>query len=383
MRKFLNYILVILYILFFATDKYILPEYFHIIIEDKNILALIAHLNGLLLAGFVFGAVSIFQDKVTPHILEMGKKTKSKLDDIIINFIIDAVNATKIILSLYAGISVLPLNDNFQTLANKFFYISLVIVGTVLGTSLINIVFKKILFKSRRGDKLGLSKQLFPFLNKVLVIFIWVISGITILSSIGYDVTGLIAGAGIGGLAFALAAQKSIANIFGAITIILNKPFGIGDFIALAGLQGTVKDIGITYLTLIDKGGHSIFIPNEQIISNPVENFSIRENRRVDFSIGVTYDTTLDKLKEGVTIIENILEKYVTDEKISSYRVNFDNFGAFSLNINATYFSNELGLNAFLKEKEDINIEVKVAFEKAGIEMAFPTQELIIKNQNT
>jgi len=382
MRKFLNYILIVLYILFLATDKYLLSEVFHIVIDDKNLLLLMRYTHWILLTGFIFWGISIFQNKVTPYLQQMWAKTKNKLDDIIIDFVVNLINATKIILSLYAWVASLPLSVGLRALSNKVFYVSLVIVWIVLWTSLINIFFKKVLLKSKRTDKLWLSKQLFPFLNKVLVIFLWVVGWITIMSNLWYDVTALIAWAGIWWLAFALAAQKSIANIFWAVTIILNKPFWIGDFISIAGLQGTVKDIWITYLTLMDKGWHSIFIPNEQIISNPVENFTKRENRRVDFSIWLIYDTTLEQLKEWVTIIENILEKYVKDEKISSYRVNFDNFGTFSLNVNATYFSNELSLTPFLKEKEEINIEVKVAFEKAWLEMAFPTQELIIKNQS-
>lgn len=382
MRKFLNYILVVLFIMFLALDKYILPQYFNIQLEVTKFAIYVEYLFWIFLAWFIFWLVSIFQDKITPYLTKASAKTKNKIDDIIIDFVVNLINATKIILSLYIWTGALPLSLELKILSSKVFYVSLVIVWIVLGTSLINIFFKQVLLKSKRTDKLGLSKQLYPFLNKVLVIFLWVVWGITIMSNLWYDVTALIAWAGIWWLAFALAAQKSIANIFGAVTIILNKPFGIGDFISIAGLQWTVKDIWITYLTLIDKWGHSIFIPNEQIISNPVENFTKRENRRVDFSIWLIYDTTLEQLKEWVTIIENILEKYVKDEKISSYRVNFDNFGAFSLNVNATYFSNELSLTPFLKEKEEINIEVKVAFEKAWLEMAFPTQELIIKNQS-
>lgn len=173
---------------------------------------------------------------------------------------------------------------------------------------------------------------------------------------------------------FCISCTKSIANIFGAITIIFNKPFWIWDYISIAWLQWTVKDIWITYLTLTDKWGHSIFIPNEQIISNAVENFSLRENRRADFSIWLIYDTTLEQLRLWVSIIENILEKYVQEWTISSYRVNFDNFWSFSLNINATYFSNELELAPFLKQKEEINVEIKETFGKSWLEMAFPTQ---------
>jgi len=107
-------------------------------------------------------------------------------------------------------------------------------------------------------------------------------------------------------------------------------------------------------------------IPNETIISTSIENYSVRTNRRTDFGIGLVYGTSLDKMKEGVQIIENILNKYKEDKSIKSYRVNFDMFGDFSLNISATYFSLlTKDYLAYIKQKEEINLEIKDRFEKA------------------
>ena len=125
-------------------------------------------------------------------------------------------------------------------------------------------------------------------------------------------------------------------------------------------------------------------MPNENIITSSIANFSVRENRRVDFTIGVIYDTTLDKMKQGVDIIYKILEKHTADGTISDdTRVNFETFNAFSLDINVTYFSLVGPLKDFIKLKEEINLEIKESFTDAGIEMAFPTQEMIIKDTST
>ncbi len=201
-----------------------------------------------------------------------------------------------------------------------------------------------------------------------------------ILSNLGINISTLIAGAGLSSLAFAFAAQKSVANIFGAITILLNKPFIIGDFIAVNGVSGTVKDLSLTYITLVELDGHQVMVPNETIISSNVENFSIRESRKSDFSIGLVYGTTLEQMKQGVKIIEEILQSYQEKEQISNYRVHFDTFGDFSLKIKATYFSLITdNYQQFLKQREDINLQIKEQFEQAGLDMAFPTQELIMK----
>jgi len=123
-------------------------------------------------------------------------------------------------------------------------------------------------------------------------------------------------------------------------------------------------------------------IPNEVIISTSVENYSVRQNRRVDFVLWVVYGTSLDKMREWVKIIENILEKYIEDKSIDRYRVNFDMFSAYSLDISVTYFSLvNKEYTDFLKQKEEINLEIKSEFAKAGLSMAFPTQELIMKKE--
>ena len=219
-----------------------------------------------------------------------------------------------------------------------------------------------------------------PFVRKTIIALVWIIGIITIISNLGYDVTALIAGAGVGGIAVALAAQKSIANIFGAITILMNKPFTIGDYVTINGHTGTVKDIGLSYITLIDRQWHNVMIPNENIISTSIENESRRKYRRADFSLGLVYDTTLSQMQKWVKIVEDILEEYVKKWALQSYRVNFEAFGDFSLNINVTYFSGTTVYKEFVKEKEAINLEIKKLFEKAKIEMAFPTTEMIIKN---
>lgn len=149
-----------------------------------------------------------------------------------------------------------------------------------------------------------MSKALLPFVRKTIIALVWIVGAITIVSNLGYNVSALIAGAGVGGIAVALAAQKSVANIFGAITILMNKPFTIGDYVTINGHTGTVKDIGLSYITLIDRAGHNVMLPNENIISSSIENESRRKYRRADFAIGLIYDTTLSGMQKGVRIIE-------------------------------------------------------------------------------
>lgn len=299
----------------------------------------------------------------------------------ITDFIVRFVSITKYIVAFYWFSYFALLPDNIKVWANKWYSIAIIIVFLVFATSFVNKFFSHDLVQQSKLK--ALSRTLLPFVNKIIVIFIWIIWIITIFDNLGYDITALVAWAWIWGLAIAFAAQKSISNIFGAITILLNKPFKIGDFVTVNWINWTIKDIWLSYLTVIDREWHQVMIPNESIISTNVHNFTVRKNRRTEFSIWVIYWTTQVKMKQAVQIIEDILEQYVIEETISSYRVNFDMFWDFSLNINITYFSliND-SYQGYLKQKEVINLEIKKQFKTAKIDMAFPTQELILKKES-
>jgi MscS family membrane protein len=125
---------------------------------------------------------------------------------------------------------------------------------------------------------------------------------------------------------------------------------------------------------------HQVMIPNEAIISNNIENYSVRKNRRVDFNIWLVYTTTIKQMEKWIKIIEDILNSYVELKTVSEFRVNFEQFWDFSLNIIVTYYSLiNSNYNKFLKQKEKINLEIKKQLTQANLEIAFPTQELIIK----
>lgn len=326
------------------------------------------------ISNLIIRLISLVFQKIT-------QKTETELDDLVWNFIVKFLDLIKYIWAIYTFFYLANTPKYIDMIVDKATSVLIIFIFLSLTTSFVNIIFEKeLIFKSKLK---AVSRTLLPFINKIIIVFIWVIWAITIIGNLGYDVSALIAWAWIWGLAVALAAQKSLTNVFGAITILLNKPFKIWDYININGNIGTVKDIWLSYLTITDKMWHQVMIPNETIISTSIENYSVRSNRRTDFSIWVIYGTSQDKMQEWVKIIEDILEKYVEDKTISSYRVNFDMFGDFSLNINATYFSLiNKSYKEYIKQKEEINLSIKSKFEKAWLDMAFPTQELIIKKED-
>lgn len=340
----------------------------------------VSYINWFVWFFLVVNIVSIISNILEKIFIKLFWNNDIDLDDIIWNFIIKFIDVSKYVAAIYMLFYIAITPKYIDKIVDQFSSILLLIIFLTFLTWFVNVIFQKeLILKSKLK---AVSRTLLPFINKIIVIFIWIIWIISILWNLWYDVSALIAWAWIWGLAIALAAQKSITNVFGAITILLNKPFKVWDYININNHIWEVKDIWLSYLTIIDKMWHQVMIPNEVIISTSVENYSERKNRRVDFVLWVVYGTSLDKVKEWVKIIESILKKYDEAKTIDKYRVNFDMFSAYSLDISVTYFSllNKEFID-FLKQKEEINLEIKSEFAKAKLSIAFPTQELIMKKE--
>lgn len=224
-----------------------------------------------------------------------------------------------------------------------------------------------------------LDKIVLPFLSKILRAVIIGLTICVVLDEWGYNVNGFIAGLGIGGLAFALAAQDTLANLFGGLVIIMDKPFSIGDYIKTPNVEGVVEDINFrsTKIRALDKG--LVTEPNSTIAKSTITNWTKRNTRRMSFSIGVTYGTSKEKLQNCIV---NIREMLLQDINVlnEGIIVNFDNFGASSLDIAIICFTNTSDYNRFLQIKEDINFRIMDILEEEGVSMAFPSTSIYFEN---
>ncbi len=189
------------------------------------------------------------------------------------------------------------------------------------------------------------------------------------------EITGLIAGLGIGGLAFALAAQDILANMFGGAAVLTDKPFVVGDRIVAEGQDGIVQKIGLRSTTMETFDGTHIIVPNKKIADSVVENITREKMRRIKFVLGLEYSTSTAKMEKAKIILRDIVKKNKsTDDKSL---IHFVSFGDSSLNIQLIYWISNLDM--ILQAKDEVNFEIKKAFEKAKIEFAFPSQTVYVK----
>ena len=218
-----------------------------------------------------------------------------------------------------------------------------------------------------------LDDQLLPVLSGALKAFILVIVAVLILQNSGYSISGLLAGLGLGGLAVALALQPTLANVFAAITIFVDRPFHIGDGVRVAGVSGSIESIGLRSTRMRTSEGTLVTLPNSTIVNAHVDNLQVRPTRRTNFTIGVTYDTSSEKLKKSVAILRDVMDQHAGTE---TSRAHFKSYGESALILDVAHWCKYLDYSEYLSCMEEINFEIKRRFEDEDIEMAYPTQTL-------
>ena len=185
----------------------------------------------------------------------------------------------------------------------------------------------------------------------------------------------LLAALGIGGLVFALAAQDSVANLFGGFTIFMDKPFKLRDRIKISGYDGTIKEVGIRSTRLVTLEGRTVTLPNKEFTGSPVENVSSEPTRKVVLNLGLTYDTDDKKIEQAMAILQKIVDNNEGIEEPP--KIAFNQFGDFALNILFIYYIKK-GAD-ILGTQTAINLEILKQFNKSKLEFAFPSQTIFTK----
>lgn len=207
---------------------------------------------------------------------------------------------------------------------------------------------------------------------------VWIIGLVMALSNIGVNIGALLGTLGIGGIAFALAAQDTVKNVFGAFTILTDKPFNIGDTIRVDNIEGTVIDVGVRSTKIMDYNKRIITFPNYKVTDASIINISSEPMRRVVLKLGLTYNTTSEKMKEALNILKAIPKRIENvSSKPSDTTAVFTEYTDSALNIMYIYFIEKQG--DILMVTSNVNMEILDSFNKAGIDFAFPTRTIYVE----
>ncbi|MGB4360598.1 MAG: mechanosensitive ion channel domain-containing protein [Rhodoferax sp.] len=326
-----------------------------------------------LLAAAAFMVLLHTTRRLLLHRLErVAQKTETVIDD----FLIDVLSATRILLAaaigLYLGSHFLTLPAAMEKWVDRIFVIALILqLGFWASRGLI--FWLRNHFAQGDEENQGaraMTLSLLSFLGRVVV---WVLVLLSMLDNLGINVTALVASLGIGGIAIALAAQNILGDLFASLTIAIDKPFVIGDFIILGEEMGTVEHVGLKTTRLRSLSGEQIIMSNNDLLQSRIHNYKRMDERRALFAIGVTYDTPAEKLE----LIPKLIEQAVSAQTDARFdRAHFKSFGAFSLDFEAVYYVRKPDYNVFMDVQQAINLQLVRSFAEHGIEFAFPTQTL-------
>lgn len=335
---------------------------------------------GVFVALFLF---LLFVDKILiKFLVRASKKTKNTFDDYVVVFLGNIGWIFYAYISLFVSLRLLTLNS---LVVKSLTFILMLFIGYYTAKGISEIVDK--LVEKKVKDKYETENLENISMIKVLGIFakiaVWVLILLMVLSNLGVEISPLITGLGIGGIAIALALQSVLGDLFSAFVIYFDKPFKEGDFIIVGEDLGVVKNIGIKTTRITALQGQEIVFSNSELTSSRINNYKKMEKRRVAFAFGVTYNTSSTKLKKIKKITSNIMKKAnskfnINDKTIDLDRVHFKSFGNSSLDFEVVYYIPTNDYNQYMDVQEFINLSLVEEFEKEKISFAYPTRTLYI-----
>jgi len=325
---------------------------------------------GLFLAAFVM--IKIFQYFIIRRLKKWAEKTTTTIDDFLLRIINRLILPLAYFGAFYLSINTLNLHPLLTKAINIIGMAILMVYAARAALSILSYGFD--LYFKRRGKDVTSDRSLTGILA-VLRFVIWALAIVVFLDNLGFKISAIIAGLGIGGIAIALAAQAVLGDLFSYFSILFDRPFEVGDFIILDDYLGTIEHIGIKTTRIRSLGGEQVILSNTDLTSSRVRNYKRMGKRRVVFKLGVTYQTSLEQLK----IMPGIIEKVIKDVKDTTFdRAHFFSYGDFSLIFEVVYYVMSRDYNIYMDIQQEINFNIKQKFDAKDIVFAYPTQTLYL-----
>lgn len=275
--------------------------------------------------------------------------------------------------AVYAASYMLELNDTLRKIVNAT-YIFIVIFFIINVISCFIDLFVKNAVSAKETDTR--NYQTIKIIAAIVKVLIWAIAAFVFLDNIGINITSLVAGLGIGGIAVALAAQTILGDLFSCFIIYLDKPFEIGDYITIDNFSGTIEHIGVKTTRIRSLSGEQLVFSNSDLTTSRVRNYKRMEKRRVNFTISVTYETEYDVLVSIPDIIAGIIKKI---DNVQLERSHFSSYGDYGLIFETVYYVLTSDYIQYMNIQQEINLKINYVFRQQKIEFAYPTQVVLLR----
>jgi small-conductance mechanosensitive channel len=320
-------------------------------------------------------AIKIFRTIFLKRLKAWSQKTASTIDDFLIKITKHILVPLAYLGALYGSINSLTLHPLLNKTLNILGVAVLTIAAARFAVLFLGYGFGE--YMRKRGKEESLERSLDGIL-RVAKVIIWGLAIVFFFDNLGFEVSTVIAGLGIGGVAVALAAQAVLKDLFSYFSILFDRPFEIGDFIILDDYLGTIEHVGIKTTRVRSLGGEQLIFSNTDLTSSRLRNYKRMERRRVVFKLGVVYQTSYEKLKNIPDMIKKIIESV---EKTEFDRAHFSSYGDFNLVFEVVYYVLSKDYNEYMDIQQEINLAIKKKFKEEEIEFAYPTQTLFVEKQ--
>lgn len=322
----------------------------------------------------------VFVKIIVKLLLSITKKTKTEIDDMLV---ISFEKPAKVLISglaVYAALLILPLPITVHAFINfllRLFFIIIVFWFLFRAADIVIYLLEKFINKTEKKA----NPALMGLFGKTLKILIVTFEIFILISMFGYDISGIVAGFGLGGLAISLAAKDAAANLLGSITIMIDKTYSIGDWIQTEKVEGIVEEIGFRSTKIRTFSNSVVSVPNSIMSNEPVINWSKMGKRRASFRLNIPLNTPSEKIKQ---LTARIREMLVNDPDIlnDNIVVNFESFGEGTLVILITFFTKTTAYQTYLNVVENANLKILGIFEELGVPIAVPSRRIVMENQH-
>lgn len=328
--------------------------------------------TGLALALFVVS--SVVRALIARRLTRLAGNTHTRIDDVAVAVLEHTRGWALFLLALYVGALSLRLSPDLDRVAESVAAIALLLqIGVWASAAITKTVSDVHARRFEAGDTAGLGAiQMLSLLARIIA---WVVVALLILANVGVNISALIAGLGIGGIAVALALQNVLGDLFASVSIVLDKPFQVGDFLIVGDYLGTVENIGLKTTRLRSLSGEQLVFANSDLLGSRIRNYKRMNERRAVFTFGVTYQTSQEALAQIPTWVEEIIG---ATDKTRFDRAHFKSFADSALLFEVVYYLLVPDFTDYMDAQQRINLELRKRLEAAGVEFAYPTQTLYV-----
>ena len=323
---------------------------------------------------FVLIVLQLIKKFSRNRVVSLIKKSATEIDDYFLPLLRQTRFFFLLIIGIYLGSLVLTLPEGDQSILNKAVRIAFFLQLGFWGMSLITFYVKRGVSGKLDEDQ-GESATTIDAFGLVAKIALWVLVGLLILDNLGVEISSLIASLGIGGIAVALAVQNILGDLFASLSIAMDKPFAMGDFIVVDEFAGTVEDIGLKSTRVRSLSGEELVFSNSDLLNSRIRNYKRLQERRIDFTFGVSYETPHETLQRIPSMVEDVVQSL---EEVRFDRAHLKTLGDFALIFEVVYFVERPDYNFYMDVQEAINLALYRRFEEENIELPYPTQKILL-----